>query len=298
MSRKDSSDNGTEHEGPTPLVRSTSPFRYPGGKGFLTKFLADEIAARFGAVKPTYVEPYCGGAGAAINLLLSSRVERLVLNDADHRVYSAWRAMLTETDRFMHRLSRVKVDIKSWNRHVAVLCDASEKRYDFDVGFAAFFVNRTSRSGVILGSGPIGGYAQQGEWKINARFNKRALRLRIREIAKRRKEIQLSCEDGLLFCRNIHHESSSQDQFYFIDPPYVEAGGRLYYDGMTTAKHLELADWLKSGSPRHWVVTYDNHSSVRQNFRGLARKKIDVRYSLGRRRLEKELLYMSPQHAI
>ncbi len=39
-----------------------------------------------------------------------------------------------------------------------------------DVGFSTFFLNRTNVSGVIKG-GIIGGQEQQGEYKIDARYN-------------------------------------------------------------------------------------------------------------------------------
>jgi len=41
----------------------------------------------------------------------------------------------------------------------------------FYVGFSAFFLNRTNRSG-ILGGGPIGGTEQDGDYDIRSRFNK------------------------------------------------------------------------------------------------------------------------------
>lgn len=279
------------------VLRSMSPFRYPGGKGFLSNFLVAQIDARFGSERPKYAEPFCGGAGAAINLLLSNRVEHLYLNDADHRVYSAWRAMIDEPRRFLDRLSKVKVDIPTWNKSLRIIHDSTKRTYDFNLGFATFFVNRTSRSGVIMGAGPIGGYSQEGKWKIDARFNKDTLRHRIREIAKRSQHITLSCLDGLEFCKSLQSELQASKVLFFIDPPYVQAGSRLYYDGMDTNKHAELARWLKKADPLHWVVTYDNHPSVRRNFEGLSLSKIDVRYSLGKRRLEKELLYMSAVHA-
>lgn len=46
-----------------------SPLRYPGGKASMTGFFAlliDELGLR----KPVYVEPYAGGTGAGIALLL------------------------------------------------------------------------------------------------------------------------------------------------------------------------------------------------------------------------------------
>ena len=38
------------------------------------------------------------------------------------------------------------------------------------LGFSAFFLNRTNRSGIIEGAGPIGGYTQTGKWKVDAQL--------------------------------------------------------------------------------------------------------------------------------
>jgi DNA adenine methylase len=62
---------------------------------------------------------------------------------------------------------------------------------------------------------------------------------------------------------------------------------------MNDAKHESLALWLKSGVAPHWLLTYDDHPLVRENFKDCDGQRIQVLYSLARRRAEKELLYMS-----
>lgn len=272
---------------------AASPFRYPGGKGVLTEYLRLEIVRRFGSTKPAYAEPFCGGAGAAVNLLVDDAVAALYLNDADHRIYSAWRAMLHETDRFLSELQTVDCSLKTWEKCLEIVHRKPQDIYSFEVGFAAFFINRTSRSGVLLGSGPIGGYHQEGRWKIGARFNKATLSKRISKLHHLNNRIFLSCKDGVDFCVEQGKTTPTSNIFFFIDPPYVSAGGRLYYDGMSLAKHDALALWIKSGAPTHWILTYDDHPLVRENFDDLAIHKLQVRYSLASRRVEGELLYMS-----
>lgn len=281
---------------PTRYVgNAASPFRYPGGKGFLSPFLSDQIHRRFGSKSITYAEPFCGGAGSAVNLLVDGAVEKLILNDADHRIYSAWRAILTETDRFLEKLQATSPDLLTWTSCLQTLSERPAADYDFEVGFATFFVNRTSRSGVVMGSGPIGGYGQDGAWKIDARYNKESLGKRILRIGGMSDRISVSCLDALRFCKQLERSNALNETFLFVDPPYVHAGGRLYHDGMNLAKHDALAEWLLSGAAPHWLLTYDDHPIVRENFSSLPRYRMEVRYSLGKRRLERELLYMSPE---
>lgn len=277
-----------------PYVGSAaSPFRYPGGKGFLTPLLSAELAKRFDGSRPCFAEPYCGGAGAATNLLLAGEVEQLFLNDADQRIYSAWRAMLTETDRFVAKIASVEVNLTTWDEALVRLYETPLPDYDFELGFAAFFVNRTSRSGVIIGSGPIGGYSQEGKWKIDVRFNKEALAKRVRALGALRDRITLSCQDGLEFCRELAGHQRLSSTFLFIDPPYVGAGGRLYYNGMSEDRHRDLANWLSAGNAPHWLLTYDDHPLVREIYSQIEQNLIEVAYSLSRKRSERELLYRS-----
>ena len=43
-----------------------------------------------------YVEPFAGGAGVALSLLLDGTVNRIVINDYDKAIYSFWRAVRQE----------------------------------------------------------------------------------------------------------------------------------------------------------------------------------------------------------
>ena len=71
-----------------------SPLRYPGGKGKLTEFMKYMID-QLGHSGGTYIEPFAGGAGIAIELLLRGVVSRIVINDYDKGIWSFWKAVLT-----------------------------------------------------------------------------------------------------------------------------------------------------------------------------------------------------------
>ena len=71
-----------------------------------------------------------------------------------------------------------------------------------DLGFAAFFLNRTNRSGII-GGGVIGGKNQTGEWGVDARFGKDDLLQRIQRIGRYRSRINLYHQDALDFTNEV-----------------------------------------------------------------------------------------------
>ncbi|HHV75585.1 MAG TPA: DNA adenine methylase, partial [Thermoanaerobacterium sp.] len=55
------------------MSRTTSPLRYPGGKNKFYKKMVS-ILERNKINNVTYVEPFAGGAGLAISLLINNKV--------------------------------------------------------------------------------------------------------------------------------------------------------------------------------------------------------------------------------
>ena len=179
--------------------RFASPLRYPGGKGAIAPFLARLIATQ----RPRctqYVEPFAGGAGAALRLLLEEQVDAILLNDIDPGVAAFWRSLLRDTDAFVDLVMTCEVSIEEWQRQRQLYENRSAN--DLELGFATFYLNRTNRSG-ILNARPIGGLDQTGQWLIDARFNRKALAKRIQDIGRMRGRIQVSTIDGVDLVRQL-----------------------------------------------------------------------------------------------
>lgn len=274
-----------------PSKSAMSPFRYPGGKGFLTGYLKSEVD-KLAAGDRHYVEPFAGGAGAAINLLHAGCVSHIHLNDLDIRIYSAWRAIIEENDRFLDAVQKCDVSMETWHQSKKLIEKPGDD-YSFELGFATFFVNRTSRAGIILGSGPIGGYAQSGIWTINARFYRETILRRLRWIGEKKNRISLTRLPAVNFLKACSEDLPAERTLYFIDPPYVKIGSRLYLDGMIDGAHKDLADFIKLDKLRFWVITYDNHDLIRKLYQDSLMRLLKVNYSLGRSRKESEVLISS-----
>jgi len=155
-----------------------SPLRYPGGKGRLAKYFADIVEVN-GLVGGHYFEPYAGGAGVALSLLLNEVVSHIYLNDLNYPLFCFWDSVLNNTEDLCKKIHNVKLTVNSWERHRHRVINSSEYN-NLDVGFSMLFLNRTNRSGMIRG-GMIGGYEQAGKWKIDARFYKKTLIKRIEQ---------------------------------------------------------------------------------------------------------------------
>lgn len=239
----------------------------------------------------TYVEPFAGGAGAAMNLLRDSVVSKVILNDLDVRVYSVWRAMIEENERFCEQLSEVSIDIDLWWKCRAIVNNPPDT-YSFETGFATFIINRTSRSGILLGSGPIGGYKQEGKWKIDARFYRETMLRRVKWIGDHAEQIEIK-RIGALKLLESCIENADIDlnrTLFFIDPPYVGAGSRLYFNGMTEDDHTLLSLLLQKDILPNWVLTYDNDPLIEKLYSKRDQNLLEVGYSLAKVRSENEIL--------
>ena len=266
-----------------------SPLRYPGGKSRLAPFIS-LLIEKSGIENPIYVEPFAGGAGVALSLLLDSVVEEIVINDHDKAIYSVWRALLTETDRFIKLVDEVPLNVEEWRAQKRIYNEYGNK-YSLELGFAAFYLNRTNRSGILNNAGPIGGFDQTGNYQIGARFNRQELVRRIREIAKYKSKIHLYNQDIRLFLEK-YLPKYQERAFIYFDPPYYNKGKDLYKNFFSPMDHREIFECIKKLSCP-WLVTYDDVSEIREIYSSYVGKRYDLTYSLANNGRKSELMFLS-----
>ena len=203
------------------MGKSLSPLRYPGGKTQLYTFINHTLNLNK-INNATYCEPFCGGSGAAISLLLSNHVENVILNDYDKAIYSFWHAIIYDTKRFIAKINEIPINMISWREQREIYQTNNEKPhlgYDFDLGFATFFLNRTNRAGIITG-GPIGGYAQVSEYKLDCRFNKKDLINKIFEVAKNL-DVSIEMISFSELAINILIDKTKADEYIYSINEYI-----------------------------------------------------------------------------
>lgn len=275
------------------MTLSHSPLRYPGGKQILAHVLAHLMRLN-GARGGTYIEPYAGGAGAALNLLIGEQVDRVVINDADKRVYFFWKAVLERTDAFCHLIRTTPLSVHEWRRQRLIY--QHPHRHSFlRAGFATFYLNRCNRSGIIGNGGPIGGIDQRGEWKIDARFNRGDLERRVRRVGLYHERISISNLDAIEFLsREVASLPSDAKPFVYLDPPYFAKGRELYLNHYLPNDHAKLAKYLQSEARFAWVMSYDNTPQITRLYRGMRRVPFDLNYSARDRRTGREIMISKP----
>lgn len=262
-----------------------SPLRYPGGKSVLSSFISNVIK-EIEDKEMTYIEPYAGGAGVALRLLQEGRVSRVILNDYDPSVYAFWKSVLDTPDEFLKLMQSTSINIEEWQRQKEIY---RNPKSELEQGFAFFFLNRTNRSGVISG-GVIGGKEQKGVYKIDARFNKSALRKKIEFVRTNASKISVMNLNGIDL---IEKHIDDGKCFIYADPPYVEKAKSLYMNAFELVDHKNLSGLLNQYPMGNWVLTYDNSSLIRTMYQDRLCKTFLLDYSALRRCKATELLIVS-----
>lgn len=225
-----------------------------------------------------YVEPYAGGAGIAIPLLFMEFASHIHLNDLNPSVYAFWKSVLDHGDDMAQMVRNAPLTVEEWRRQRAIQFQQNEPSL-LDLGFSTFYLNRTSRSGIIRG-GVIGGINQDGKWKIDARFNREALARRIEKIASYRSRISLYNMDAADLIKEVLPSIPLQSLVY-LDPPYYENGSKLYQNSYQHGDHEIIANQV-SEIAQPWIVSYDNVEPIRRFYASYRQQTFGLRYSAQR----------------
>jgi DNA adenine methylase len=271
------------------LPTTLSPLRYPGGK---TK-LYDKVVSLLKQNElqdVIYVEPFCGGCGLAVKLLLSGDVSSIMINDINLCIYAFWYCVLNKTDELCSRITECNITIQERDKQILILKDI-ENHSTIDIGFATLFLNRTNISG-ILNAGPVGGREQAGKYKLDARFKKTVLKDKITAIADKKQRISLYNLDVFDFVGRILPEYESNQLFLNFDPPYVKNGQELYLNHFSPEDHRRLRDQV-SQCDQHWVVTYDYNQSILDLYCSFNYERIQLNHSAGTMKKGDEVIIYS-----
>ncbi len=267
-----------------------TPLRYPGGKARFAPLIA-EVITTSNLAGGHYLEPYAGGAGVALSLLIESVVEQIHINDADPAIAGFWRVATQQTADLIAMVAVEPITMDAWHHWRSVML-GQVPGTELERGFATLFMNRTNRSG-ILKAGVIGGKAQIGTYKIDARFMRDELCARLERIAQHAKNIHVYEEDAhelLLHC----HKFLPPKSLIYLDPPYYVKGAGLYRNFYKHDDHVKIAKLLgRQRFTRPWIVSYDNADEIRDMYAFTTPYAYGLHYTAQRRYIGSEVMFFS-----
>jgi len=266
-----------------------TPLRYPGGKGKLSEFVKS-ILQKNNLVDGEYCEPYAGGAGVALELLMHEYVTRIHINDISRPLYALWSSILTMPDEFSRKIRDATLSVRAWDRQKKIFANPNDHN-DLELGFSAFYLNRTNRSGIFRG-GIIGGRTQASEWGIDARYNAKGLTARVEAIASMKDRISVYNQDAADFLTNVVSKLPQRTLVY-LDPPYFLKGADLYIDHYKADDHATIASLVRQIKPQAWMVSYDDVPQIRALYRDYRGIRYELGYSARDATKGIELMYFS-----
>jgi len=265
-----------------------SPLRYPGGKSRLSKYIKFLLNANdLTLVK--YVEPYAGGASVALSLLLNGYVSEIFINDINKSIYSLWYSVVNFPEELCSLIEDADISIHEWEKQKKIQGEYLNVSL-LELGYSTLFLNRTNRSGILQG-GVIGGIQQKGNYKIDARFNKKELITRISRIAKFKDKITISCLNAVDLINDLK-EKLPANAFFYLDPPYYKKGKGLYQNFYNHLDHLEVARIINSVK-QNWLITYDNVEAIVNMYEGYRSKTYELQYSAQKKYVGSEIMFFS-----
>ncbi|RYF30655.1 MAG: DNA adenine methylase [Comamonadaceae bacterium] len=265
-----------------------SPLRYPGGKAKLFDFFVSLIEHNR-LLGCRYCEPYAGGAGLALKLLSGGFVESVALNDVDEAIWAFWTSALNHNQDLCHLVENATLSIDEWYRQREVW-RAKDLSDPLALGFATFFLNRTNRSGIIEGAGPVGGYEQGGRWRLDARFDRVKQAASISALAPFQSRISVSRLDALEF---IEETLTSPNTLTYLDPPYYVKGSKLYRNAYNHDDHVAVKLAVAGKRSGQWVVSYDAVEPILEIYSDWDPILYSLSYSAGASATGKEVIFLS-----
>lgn len=232
-------------------VPQRSPFRYPGGKTWLVPRVRDWLRSR--PHQPgELIEPFAGGGIISLTAVFENLVGTATLVELDHDIAAVWHTILNGRGTWLAEA------IADFPLSAETVRDYLERdAYELhERAFATILRNRISRGGILA---PGAGVVKNGEngKGLASRWYPETLRRRLLDITDQKDRLRFIEGDGVGVMRE---NTSRTDAVFFIDPPYVVAGKRLYLH--SDVNHVELFE-VAAGIAGDFLMTYDSAPEIR-----------------------------------
>lgn len=232
-------------------VPKRSPFRYPGGKTWLIPVV--RMWLRWIAPVKTLIEPFAGGAVVSLTAVSEGFATKAVLIERDPDVASVWKTILGGKGEW---LAKRILDFEMTDERVRRTL-SSRRPSTRERAFSTVLRNRIQRGGILAPGAGVMKFGENGKG-LSSRWYPETLSRRILDIVGIGKKFRFVQGDGIAY---IESHSDADGAAYFIDPPYVSAGRRLYrYSEVDHERLFQLVKRLRGD----FLMTYDDSPEIRR----------------------------------
>ena len=273
--------------------------RYPGGKSRIIYYLFRKNMLPENIKE--YREGFLGGGSCALAFSVMYPDIPVWVNDLYYNLFAFWTQLQKNSDSLINRLLELKDEAcraegveELEKKHRALYADMRDlintSDDDFDLATAFYVLNRSS----------FGGLTEQNKNAFIRDSYKNTIfsQSKIKKLANISQIIQpwrITNQDY----RDLM-EGPGEDVFVFLDPPYL-IKDMLY--GKDKEMHTSFCHeaFVKAckDTPHNWMITYNEHPWLREQFADFHMENFEFRYSLAHRKENKnkkeELLVMNYQ---
>ena len=273
--------------------------RYPGGKSRIIYYLFRKNMLPENIKE--YREGFLGGGSCALAFSVMYPDVPVWVNDLYYNLFAFWTQLQKNPDPLINRLLELKDEAcradgveELEKKHRALYADMRDlintSDDDFDLATAFYVLNRSS----------FGGFTKQNKNAFIRDSYKNTIfsQSKIKKLANISEIIQpwrITNQDY----RDLM-EAPGEDVFVFLDPPYL-IKDMLY--GKDKEMHTSFCHeaFVKAckDTPHNWMITYNEHPWLREQFADFHMENFEFRYSLAHRKENKnkkeELLVMNYQ---
>jgi len=273
--------------------------RYPGGKSRIIYYLFRKNMLPENIKE--YREGFLGGGSCALAFSVMYPDVPVWVNDLYYNLFAFWTQLQKNPDPLINRLLELKDEAcraegveELEKKHRALYADMRDlintSDDDFDLATAFYVLNRSS----------FGGFTEQNKNAFIRDSYKNTIfsQSKIKKLANISEIIQpwrITNQDY----RDLM-EAPGEDVFVFLDPPYL-IKDMLY--GKDKEMHTSFCHeaFVKAckDTPHNWMITYNEHPWLREQFADFHMENFEFRYSLAHRKENKnkkeELLVMNYQ---
>lgn len=233
-------------------VPQRSPFRYPGGKTWLIPTVRRWLKQENKSAN-LLIEPFAGGGIVSLTAAFEKLADQIIMVEMDEEIAAVWEVILNGENKWLAD------KIYSYNlTHANIKSDLDNPNKQLqDIAFCTILKNRVFHGGILAkGSGMIK-HGENGKG-ITSRWYPKTLRDRILAIGYIKDKIDFIKGDAF---KVIEHNMLDEKTYFFIDPPYTQAGKRLY-------THFDIDDEelfkLTAQIKGKFMLTYDDTCEIRQ----------------------------------